>query len=127
MKRRFRDPAYRLAHSRWCADGQRKAMERPEIVALRREQGRRVGSLRLGGIALPAGSPERIEAGRKRSETIIAWCPLEYRGEYRRLRNSKLIPAPEAKRMILDLIAADFASYAKTGVLPQSQRTGAAA
>jgi len=43
----------------------------------------------------------RKEAGRKRHETVMAWCPPEYRAEYKRLRQSKKMLAAEAKRIIL--------------------------
>jgi hypothetical protein len=127
MKRLFEDPMYRARHRQRTLEGNRRAMEKPEVAALRREQGRRVGLLRLGASRLPAGSPPRVQAGRKRTETVLAWCPLEYRDEYRRLRCSKLIRAPEARRMIEAMIARDVARYAATGRLPQSERLGAGA
>ncbi len=46
-------------------------------------------------------APEvRKAAGRKTSETRMAWCPPELRAEYRTLIHSKLIPAAEARRII---------------------------
>jgi hypothetical protein len=63
---------------------------------------------------------QRREASRKR----MAWCPLEYRDTYRRLTRVKQLPAAEARAAILDLIAADARSYARTGELQQSRRAG---
>jgi len=123
MLRLFDDPMFRAAHQRRTLEGNRRAMLKPEVAALRREQGRRVGSLRLGASRLPAGSPPRVEAGRKRTETVLGWCPLEYRDHYRWLRCTKLIRAPEARRIIEDLIRRDLERYAATGALPQASRS----
>lgn len=50
-------------------------------------------------------SPEkRAEAGRKRSETVLAWCPPEWRAKYKDLTNRGR-KAADAKRIVLDLIA----------------------
>lgn len=43
----------------------------------------------------------RAAAGKKRSETVMAWCPPEYRDEYRHLRYTKKIKAAEARALIL--------------------------
>lgn len=43
----------------------------------------------------------RAHAGRKRTETCLAWCPPELRDEYRHLVRSKRLPAAEAKATIL--------------------------
>lgn len=43
----------------------------------------------------------RAVAGRRRHETVMAWCPPEYREEYRFIREKKRIPAAEARQMIL--------------------------
>lgn len=55
----------------------------------------------------------------------LAWCPLEYRGEYRRLTRIKHIAAPIARRMIEDMVAADLRSFQRTGRLPQQERMAA--
>lgn len=128
MKRRFDEPGYKQQHVARCTAGTRRALkDNPEFRAMRAEQGRRVGLLGLGKEKNAAGSPARVTAGRKRTETVLAWCPVEYRDEYRRLVRTKLIRAPEARRMVEDMIAADLARYAATGILPQSARLQAAA
>lgn len=43
----------------------------------------------------------RPAAGRKRSETALAWCPAQYREDYRILTRSKAMSAAEAKAFIL--------------------------
>lgn len=127
MKRRFDEPGYKQQHVARCTAGTREALKRPEFLAMRQEQGRRVGLSRTGQSANKAGHPSRIAAGKKRSETVMAWCPLEYRAEYRRLIRTKLIRAPEARRMVEDMIQHDLDRYAATGVLPQAQRLAVAA
>lgn len=49
------------------------------------------------------------ETMRRRSERQMAWCPAEYREEYRRLVISKHIRASDARQIILDQIKADEA------------------
>ena len=53
----------------------------------------------------------------------LAWCPLEYRDEYRHLTRVKQLPAAEARTIIERAIATDARRYAATGVLPQFQRS----
>lgn len=48
----------------------------------------------------------------------IAWCPLEYRDDYRKI--ARIMPAAEARAHVEHLIAVDAARYARTGKL---QRT----
>jgi hypothetical protein len=52
----------------------------------------------------------------------VAWCPLEYRAEYHRLKRVKHLSAAEARVMIEDLMAADAVRFAATGQLQQSRR-----
>lgn len=122
MLRHFDDPNYQALHRRRTGDGIRRALENPDHMAALRERGRRCGLLHLGASQNGPGTAPRMAAGRQRHETVMAWCPIEYRGEYRRLTRSKLIPAPEARRMIEDMIAADLARALATGVLPQAAR-----
>lgn len=102
MKARFSDPIYVAAHSQRTAAGKRRRLAsdsgyRAELCAT-------VAALRARKVA-----------------AFHAWCPVEYREEYRRLRLKKLT-AREAKKLILDLIAADAARYRRTGELPQAKR-----
>lgn len=43
----------------------------------------------------------RAAAGRKRHDTVMAWCPPEYRAEYKHLRLTKKMLAADAKATIL--------------------------
>ncbi len=54
---------------------------------------------------------DRKAAGRKLSETLLGWCPPEYREAYTLLVRSKGLKRAEAKPMILAQVAADKARY----------------
>jgi DNA-directed RNA polymerase subunit RPC12/RpoP len=126
MKRRFDDPNYAAQHRAHCIAGQQAALTaKPGLRALRIELGRRVGSLGMGHTRKAAGSPERIAAGRKRSETVLGWCPVEYRPEYRWLRRQCQMTAAEARATVEQQIEKDRAEYLRTGRLPQSERLAA--
>lgn len=126
MLRRFDDPHYAARHREQCMAGQQAAMAaKPELRALRVELGRRVGRLGMGQTRKRAGSPERVAAGRKRSETVLGWCPVEYRPEYRRLRRQCPMSAAEARAMVEQQIEKDLTEYLRTGRLPQSERVAA--
>lgn len=127
MKRLFARPGYYENHCDRTARGIRAALQCPDRMADLRERGRRCGKLRLGQTRHGPGSPSRVAAGRRRSETVLAWCPMEYRDDYRRLKEVDLISAPEARRMIEAQIARDLERYAATGVLPQATRRKARA
>lgn len=53
----------------------------------------------------------------------LAWCPMEYRDDYRFLQKSGGYRAAEARVIIEAQIATDLELYAKTGRLPQSRRS----
>lgn len=58
-----------------------------------------------------------------RRDRRLDWCPPEYRASYRTIVRRR-IPATDARRMILDLIATDLRRYQATGQLQQSRRAG---
>ncbi|SKB26974.1 hypothetical protein [Sphingopyxis flava] len=123
MKAYLADPNALAAHAKRTGDGLRRAIaENPEFAEKRRELGRMIGKTRLGVMNRPAGCPSRILAGRRSGATKLAWCPVEYRDDYRRLVKSQGLKAAEARKVIEDQIAADAARFAATGVLPQSRR-----
>lgn len=122
MKAHLSDPHVRANHIRRATEGLRRRLATdPDFVEQRREQGRAVGLSKLG--VTPAGSASRIAAGKSSSATKLAWCPPEYRDEYKRLVKRQNIPAAQARPMIEDMVAADARRYAATGELPQSTRT----
>lgn len=123
MRAYLADPVHRAEHVQRTTEGVRRAVrEDPEFAARKREEGRRMGLRKQGMAAYPAGSDLRITNGRKSSATKLAWCPPEYRAEYRRLVKKKGIPAVEARAIILAAVEADAARYRATGVLPQAAR-----
>lgn len=123
MKRHFAEPGFYQQHCQRIGQGIRAALKDPERLEDLRERGRRCGLLRLGMSRHGAGSEPRVRAGQRRSATVLAWCPIEYRDAYLHLVRSKLVRAPEARRIIEDQIAADLERYMRTGVLPQSTRS----
>lgn len=72
----------------------------------------------------PAFRARMEGAMRRLGQRRVAWCPLEYRDDYRRLKRVKHKSAAEARRMIEELIAADARRFARTGQLQQSGRRG---
>lgn len=127
MLRHFADPMYHHAHCQRIGEGIRRALQDPERLADLRARGRRVGLMRLGASTFGPGTEPRVQAGRKRTATVMAWCPIEYRAEYRRLVSTKLVRAPEARRMVEDMIEADLRRAHTTGQLPQTARLEACA
>ena len=115
------DPEHRRVHATATLAGVQQSMEQPAERERRREHGRQLG-LEHGGRNLePAGTAQRAAIGRKASATKLAWCPIEYRTAYHVLR-SKDVPAPDARQMILDLVAADQRRFFATGQLQESRR-----
>lgn len=124
LKARLADPGVKAEHMRRCTEGRRRAIaENPEFAAQLREQGRQLGLLGKGFNRHGAGSPERALAGKRCSATKLAWCPLEYRDEYRHLVRIKLLPAADARAIIEQQVRADRARYFATGELQQAVRS----
>ncbi len=122
MKRRFEDAAFHGLHNERIGAGIRRSLQDPARLEAMRASGRKCGLLNLGHNRHGPGSPERIAAGRKRTETVLGWCPLEYRTDYFNLIHTKHVRAPEARRMVEDMMARDHVRFIRTGKLPQSQR-----
>lgn len=95
--------------------------EDPDINARRTQHFKDARYWEKGVIA--SSKPEvRARAAKRASATRLAWCPPEYRDEYKRLIRTKRIPAVEARKIILSTIEADARRYRSTGVLPQAAR-----
>jgi hypothetical protein len=88
--------------------------------------GSRVGSASIARLnaARPAGSASRVAAANLRWGRTLAWCPIEYRDEYRRFRVSKRFLAHEAREAVEALIAVDLKRYRLSGELQQAKRRG---
>lgn len=105
IRRRFAEPGYLDAHVARLKAAVSNLT--PEQVERRRQHGRRMVQQTLQAPAVLARSqaPEtRARAGAKRSETVLAWCPPEWRDKYRDLKKRGR-RAADAKRIVLDLIA----------------------
>ena len=76
----------------------------PEERQRRRERGLALGRTNLRAANAAMTAETRAENGRKRSATVLAWCPPEWRDKYRDLKQRGR-KAAVAKRMVLDLIA----------------------
>ncbi len=124
---KFADPAHRAKHRAVLLE--RNQNRTPAMIEAQREHGRRVAREVLSRPELRAivDDPAMKAAnGRKRTATTLAWCPPEYRDTYRQLKASQRLRAAVARRLILDLIKADRARWARTGQLPQAARAAAA-
>jgi hypothetical protein len=124
LRLRLSCPVEHAKHCERVRAGTRAALQRPDMMAQRRELGRRVGKSGTGHQRFAAGSPERVAAGKAQSRTKMAWCPLEYRAAYRDMVDSKRLPAAEAREAIEAQMATDAARYARTGELQAAQLTG---
>lgn len=68
-----------------------------------------------------ADNPDRVrEYCTQASRSRLAWCPPEYRDEYRRLTRVKMLSAADSRKVIEDLIAAHATRYSRTGKLQQA-------
>lgn len=101
---RFSDPVVRdQARTRVRALTAAKLAD-PEQYERLREHGRRIyrDVLSRPDVIAKCQAPEvRARAGRKRTATVLGDIPPRLRAEYRRLKATKLIPAAEAKAIIL--------------------------
>jgi hypothetical protein len=101
-------PEHRAKMKVVAARTQEERRDDPKWRAYKRAAGQRLRALYdASPEAQAANLAKRALVGRKVSRRALAWCPLAYRDEYRRLRDAGNIPAAEARQMILDLIAAD--------------------
>ncbi len=118
IRARYAEPGALTAHRARCRAAQIAAQARdPELLARRREQGRRNG--RLHGNK--GQTPERnAKISRTQTERYLGWCPLEYRDEYRRLVRNAGLKAADARAAIEVQIEADLQRYLRTGRLQRS-------
>lgn len=101
MLRRLADPAIRAETLRIAQEGRRRKLaEDPEFRARWQEMGRALGKSNAMHNKHPKGSPARMKAAATRTETMLGWCPHEYRDEYRRLIHSKRLRAADARAVI---------------------------
>lgn len=80
---------------------------------------RRLAALREA-MTRPEVRAKAVRSAALAGKARLAWCPLEYRDDYRAIAYKHGMTAAEGRRMIEDRIAVDTARYLRTGVL---QRT----
>lgn len=101
IARKFEEPEFRAAHIARLAHA--NATKAEELRESRRQHGKRRAAA-LVEASRNMGPASRAKAGRARTETVLAWCPPEWRDRYRELKKRGR-RAAEAKRIVLDLIA----------------------
>ncbi len=110
IKASFADPMRRARAAATMRQNAAKANANPALRAWRVQNGKELAQHALRTPqARAAYLASRPIAEAKRIETMLGWCPLEYRDEYRRLTRSKRIPRLEARQLVLDMVAADKA------------------
>lgn len=110
IRAHYDDPDNRAKARKKVQDLTKRVMADPEMVERKREHGRRIyrDVLSRPDVRAKNLSPEvRAQAGRSRSDTVLAWCPPEYRDLYRELWRSRNASGAEARRMIEEMIARD--------------------
>lgn len=101
LRAKFADPTFFAQHVARCAENTRNISD--EARERRRAHGRRMAATLQASVA--AFTPElRAENGRKRSDTVLAWCPPEWRDKYRDLKKRGR-RAAEAKAIVLRMAA----------------------
>jgi len=115
LRRVWADPAQRASRVASMTEANR----RPEMVAIRREHGKRLDHARRFAVPAcgPAGSPSRVSAGKALTEFRLGWCPPGWRDAYRRLCYVDGFRAAEARHILEDQIAADVRAL-QAGTLP---------
>lgn len=98
MRAKFCDPVYRQIHTQRSKAGTHRAMQDPQFIELRRQQGREIGALNINKTRSPES---RARAGKKISAVKLAAVPSGYRELYRALARQN-IPAAERLQLVLD-------------------------
>jgi hypothetical protein len=100
VKAKFADPKKRAAHIAMAKRNLARWRETDEGKARLKELGRNAYRHSQTPEARQRWQAGRAAAGRKRSDTVLAWCPPDRREEYRHLLYVKRLPAAEARAMI---------------------------
>jgi hypothetical protein len=107
QKRRLQDPLFRARKQAILRRNQEAGLAKPEV----REKIARIAKANVPLMFTPEALKRKRESEARRRQSIsdvrLAWCPLRYRDEYRKLVDSKRIPAAEAKRIILQTVLSD--------------------
>jgi len=108
IRRKFKDPEHRERMRKIMIRNAEKARSDPEFMKWLSDRGKVCAATQLRTPeAIAAFLATRKESGRKRSDTVLAWCPPEYRDDYRFLVRTKRLSARQAKAQILARVKAD--------------------
>lgn len=101
-----KDPALLARRGKTISEvRRRKFAEDPAWAAARREHGSWLYHNHAVNVTI--SEEARVRAGRGVSATRLAWCPPEYRAQYRKMVSNMHFSAAEAKAMILEQVEAD--------------------
>jgi len=92
----------------------REVAQLPHATEARRARALEMRLWEKGHACIPAGSEARKRGGRRRSETVMAWCPAELRQTYRELVYRKKLRAAEAKEIILEQHEKDMREFRRS-------------
>lgn len=110
------DPEFRARMAALVREGIHRALQDPEKLARRIENGRRLAqSHHHSG----QSAETRARAAKTRSERAMAWCPPAYRDMYRQIRGLTGILAADAKAAVLEQIEFDRRKVAKGELVDQ--------
>lgn len=109
----YADPVIRAKAAAKMARNAAKGMENPANVAKQQANLQKARARLNDPDVLAKIAAKRKDNGRKRSETVMAWCPPEYRDQYRHLTIAKKIKAAEARQMILAIAARNMTPFEK--------------
>jgi hypothetical protein len=105
IRRKFQDPKHRAKMAEVARRNGQKAAADPAHHQWLVEHGKELYAKYLAPLQ-PGHSPEaRAKAGRKRTETVLGWCPPELRALHRRNTISKRMRAADSRAMIEKMVA----------------------
>jgi len=124
-RRKSQDPAFVQRAVRHLQAGQKAARSDPERAAKLVAKVQANLALAWSVEARRKWYAGRKEAARRRTETMLGWCPPRWRDEYRRLRNCWGRGAAEARRMIEEKMAIERANMTPFERQMEALRNGA--
>lgn len=83
----------------------------PQAVEARQRAAREINLSSIGRAALVGNTEARVRGGKRRTATLLSWCPAELRDEYKRLVYSCKLPAAEARAMVLEQHERDMGRF----------------
>lgn len=118
LRKRLEDPLMRQQWSRTTAQNRQAWLADPENMEKAREAGRAHAERVLFRPEVRERNQSaevRARAGRSVTNNLLAWCPPEYRDQYRQLQRT--MASAVARQLIEDQIKVDLKRYQRTGQL----------